>query len=295
MNKVLIITGPTGSGKTKISIEIAKYLNTEIINGDAFQVYKEMDILTAKITEREKQGIIHHLFDIIEPTEEFNVAYYQQLVRKLIKDISDKKKIPLIVGGSGLYLNSVIYDYNFTAPGRNNLSEFDNYSNEQLYDLLKKINPDATLKIHPNNRKRIIRAIELSQSNAFINTFNNKLLYDAKVIYLNIDRSILYPMLDDRVDKMVEDGLFEEVKKLLKKNLSKTALGAIGLKELIPYFQGYITKETAIQDVKKNTRHYAKRQMTWFRHRDNITVVDVNVNDLDETIAKIKDIIDKWK
>lgn len=294
MKKVLIITGPTGSGKTKVSIDVAKYLNTDIINGDAFQVYKKMNILTAKIKENEKDGIAHHLFDIIEPTEEFSVATYQKLVRTLINEMHKKNKLPLIVGGSGLYLNSVIYDYNFTTNARDEETKYDDLSNEELHSLLKQKNEMSAQKIHPNNRKRVIRAIQLAENNAIVNSFNNKLLYNVKIIYLNIDRPTLYQNLNTRVDQMVEDGLFLEVEKLMKLNLSKTALGAIGLKELIPFFQGYITKETAIEDVKKNTRHYAKRQMTWFRHQNNITYVDVDMNNFSNTIFSVKSIIDEW-
>lgn len=294
MKKVLIITGPTGSGKTKVSIDVAKYLNTDIINGDAFQVYKKMNILTAKIKENEKDGIAHHLFDIIEPTEEFSVATYQKLVRTLINEMHKKNKLPLIVGGSGLYLNSVIYDYNFTTNARDEETKYDDLSNEELHSLLKQKNEMSAQNIHPNNRKRVIRAIQLAENNAIVNSFNNKLLYNVKIIYLNIDRPTLYQNLNTRVDQMVEDGLFLEVEKLMKLNLSKTALGAIGLKELIPFFQGYITKETAIEDVKKNTRHYAKRQMTWFRHQNNITYVDVDMNNFSNTIFSVKSIIDEW-
>lgn len=294
MKKILIITGPTGSGKTHISIQIAKRFDTEIINGDAYQVYKKMNVLTAKITPEEQQGIKHHLFDIIEPTEEFSVADYQKLVRELIDKFDEKNKLPLIVGGSGLYLNSVIYDYKFLTEKRNSENLYSSYSNDELHEILKKLNSQAALKIHPNNRKRVIRAIELAQNNAIINEFNNSLLYDVKIIYLNVEREILYPILNKRVDQMVDNGLFDEVSNLLDYNLSKTAIGAIGLKELIPFFRGIISKETAIEEVKKNTRHYAKRQMTWFRHQNNIDIVNVNLHDLNSTIIEITKIIEKW-
>lgn len=294
MNKVLIITGPTGSGKTKVSIEVAKHFNTEIINGDAFQVYRGMDILTAKIKPAEMEGIKHHLFDIINPTEEFNVATYQKLVRELIEEFTKRNKLPLIVGGSGLYLNSVIYDYDFSTTGRSDETKYDHLTDDELHDILKKLNENAALKIHPHNRKRVIRAIELAQNNAIINEFNNKLLYDAKIIYLNVDREILYERINKRVDDMINDGLIEEVKSLIKLDLSKTALGAIGLKEMIPYIEGIVSKETAIMEVKKNTRHYAKRQLTWFRHQNNINIVDVNYHNFQETINQIIQIVDEW-
>lgn len=294
MTKVLIITGPTGSGKTKVSIEVAKHFKTEIINGDAFQVYRGMDILTAKINPLEMDGIKHHLFDIIDPTEEFNVATYQKLVRQLIDEFAKNNLLPLIVGGSGLYLNSVIYDYDFSSMGRSDDSIYDHLTDEELHEILKSLNEIAASKIHPHNRKRVIRAIELAKNNALVNEFNNKLLYDAKIIYLNVDREILYTRINERVNEMVEAGLIDEVSDLLKLNLSKTALGAIGLKEIIPYLEGVISKETAIMEVQKNTRHYAKRQLTWFRHQNNIDIVDVNYDNSQETIDHIINIIDEW-
>ena len=175
MKKVLIITGPTGVGKTKLSIEIAKKFNTEIINGDAFQVYRGMNILTAKIKEEEKQNITHHLFDIIDPTEEYSVATYQANVRALINEFISQNKLPLIVGGSGLYLDSIIYDYNFSSEKRNADTEefYKDYTNQELHNELRKFDIDASEKIHMNNRKRVLRAIELAKTGNIINEFNN--------------------------------------------------------------------------------------------------------------------------
>lgn len=296
MNKVIIITGPTGTGKTKLSIEVAKKYHTEIINGDAYQVYKNMDILTAKVTNEEKQNIPHHLFDIKEPSEEYSVAEYQQNVRKLISDFENRNLIPLIVGGSGLYLDSVIYDYDFSKIGRNNETEikYRNLTNEELHKVLENLNKEAALKIHMNNRKRVLRAIELAEDNAIVTKFNNRLLYDPLIIFLNEDRDKLYNALNKRVDKMIEEGLLDEVKELSLMNLSKTAQKAIGYKEFIAYFNGEKLLDECVDEVKKNTRHYAKRQITWFKNKPNITILDINRDDFQETINKAFNIIDNF-
>lgn len=296
MDKVLIITGPTGVGKTKLSIEIAKKFNTEIINGDAYQVYRGMDILTAKIKEEEKQNIPHHLFDILDPTEEYSVATYQTNVRNLIGEFTKQNKLPLIVGGSGLYLDSVIYDYNFSSEKRNSEAEefYKNYSNQELHDELKKLDITASEKIHMNNRKRVLRAIELAKSGNIINEFNNKLLYDVKIIYLDDDRDVLYDVINKRADIMVSEGLIDEVTRLSKMNLSITATGAIGYKELLPYLRNEVTLEEALDEVKKNSRHLAKRQGTWFRRKDNIDFIKIDRSNFNNTINQVTNIIKEW-
>ena len=298
MNKVIIIAGPTGVGKTKLSISIAKALHTKIINGDAFQVYKHMDILTAKIKEEEKLGITHYMFDILEPTEEFSVAEYQKQVRTLVDTLNDEGIIPIIVGGSGLYLDSVIYNYQFPeTSSRERDSMYDEYSNEELHEILEKLNPEAALKIHMNNRKRVIRAIELSKTTGTINSFNNKLVYDALVFFLEDERENLYEIINKRVDEMIDNGLLEEVKFLNDHfTLSKTAKGAIGLKELLPYLNNETNLDEAIDNIKKNTRHFAKRQFTWYRNKDNVIHIKINRHNFDETVNQVLDIIkNKWK
>lgn len=296
MQKVLIITGPTGTGKTKLSVEVAKRFKTEIINGDALQVYRGMDILTAKIKEEEKCGIKHHMFDILDPSETFSIANYQKLVRDYISDFSNNNMLPLIVGGSGLYIDSVIYDYQFSAEKRNEeeLDKYSDLSNEELHNILKELNLDASNKIHMNNRKRVLRAIELAKSNNIVLDFNNKLMYDALVIYLSEDREKLYNAINNRVDKMMDEGLLDEVINLSKKDINITAAGAIGYKEFLPYLNGTISLEEAIDKVKQNTRHLAKRQATWFRNKDNIQVVKINRENFNETIDYVIDIINKW-
>lgn len=296
MTKVIIITGPTGVGKTKLSIEIAKRLHTEIINGDAYQVYQDMNILTAKIKENEKENIPHHLFDIKMPTEEYSVAEYQQNVRNLIDDFTTRKLVPLIVGGSGLYIDSIIYDYNFSSNARSNKTEevYANLSNEKLHQVLQSLNLEASVKIHHNNRKRVLRAIELAKNDAVINTFNNTLVYDPLIIFLNEPREELYSNLNKRVDLMVEEGLIEEVSNLQKKNLSKTASLAIGYKELIPYFEDNKNLSDCLEEVKKNTRHLAKRQITWFKRHQNINIIEIDRLNFDNTIEKVYSLITEF-
>lgn len=293
MKKVLIITGVTGSGKTKLSIPIAKKYQTEIINGDAMQVYRGMDILTAKIKPEEKEQIKHHLFDILDPTEEFSVATYQKEVRSLIDVLWEKNKLPIIVGGSGLYLDSIIYDYHF--PEENQAEEqYNDLSNDELYAMLQQLNPLASTKIHPHNRKRVIRALQLSKNDHYVPFFNNKLVYDAMIIFLEDERQSLYNVINNRVETMLEEGMLAEIEQLITQNLSKTALGAIGLKEFIPYFKEQQPLNECIENVKKNTRHLAKRQLTWFRNKEHVTHIKINRNHFEETIAQVLEIIDKW-
>lgn len=298
MNKVLIITGPTGSGKTKLSLALAESIKTDIINGDAFQVYRQMNIGTAKILPSEQRGITHHLFDIIDPQEEFSVCDYQRLVRSLIDEMTFQNKLPLIVGGSGLYLDAVIRNYQFEATKRDVDFEkqYANYSNEALHQLLQKINANAANSIHYNNRKRVLRALEIALDPKTLGTTpkRSELLYDALIIYLDDDRDTLYQHLNSRVDEMIEQGLIEEVAALYHNKISKTAQSAIGYKELFAYFNNEVSLPDAIDNIKKNTRHYAKRQMTWFRNKSDVTIVKINREHFDETVNETKQLISKW-
>ena len=298
MQKVLIITGPTGTGKTKLSVEVAKKFNTEIINGDALQVYRGMNILTAKIKDEEKDGIKHHLFDILDPSETYSIADYQTTVRDYINKLSEKNMLPIIAGGSGLYLDSVIYDYQFSSDKRNDSldSKYDKLSNEELHNILRKLNNEAAEKIHMNNRKRVLRAIELSENNNYVPEFNNKLVYDVLYICLLEDREKHYHAINKRVDKMMEEGLLEEVINLSKQDINIIAKGAIGYKEFLPYLNGEISLAEAIDKVKQNTRHLAKRQMTWFRHRtgDNFKIININRENFKETIDEAFNLINEW-
>ena len=298
MKKVIVITGPTGVGKTKFSIELAKKLNTEIINGDAYQIYKYMNIGTAKPTEAEKQDIPHHLMDFLDPLESFSICDYQKLVRDKIEEFHNKKMIPIITGGSGLYIDSVLYDYRFTEDARNIEDEkkYDHLSNDELHNILKTLNPESAEKIHPNNRKRVLRAIELAESgtnNEDRNQKHNK-MYDFLLIFLNDDREVLYERINNRVDEMIANGLLEEVKSLYPDKLSNQAVKAIGYQEIYDYLDNKISLEEAINLIKQHSRNYAKRQMTWYRNRENVQEVFININNLEETKNKLINIVNEF-
>ena len=293
MNKIIVIIGPTGVGKTKLSIELAKKLNGEIINGDAIQVYKHLDIGSAKVNESEKENIPHHLFDIKEVNEEYSIYDYQIDCRNKIKEIQAKNKTVIIVGGTGLYIKSALYNYTLekTPPIKNDYEEL---STEELYHLLLSIDPDTNLDKH--NRRRIIRAINYyNSSNKSITTNNDgsNLLYDAIFIGLTTDRSILYNRINMRVDKMFNDGLLEEVKSFYDKGIkTKPLLNGIGYKELYKYLDGNYTYEEAIEKIKQNSRHYAKRQYTFFNHQLPIVWFETDFTNFNNTIEKVSNYIE---
>ena len=276
---IICVVGPTGVGKTKMSIELAKKYDGIIINCDAMQVYKEMDVATAKVTEEEKEGIKHYLLDICNIEDNYTICDYQKDCRKVIED--NKNKNIIIVGGSGLYLKSALFDYRFYEDESN--ETYDSYSNEELYNLaLKK---DKNMDIHINNRKRLIR---------FLNKSNNekiepKLLYDdVYFIGLTTNRENLYNIINKRVDKMVSEGLIEEAKKFYDMNIDCKSLNTgIGYKELFKYFNGELSLEESLELIKKNSRHYAKRQYTWFNNQMNIKWFDVDYDNFDNTINEV--------
>ena len=291
---IICIVGPTGVGKTKLSIELAKKLNGEIINADSTQVYKGMDIATAKVTEEEKEGIPHHLFDIKEITEDYTVYDYQKNCRLKIEEIQKRGNTPIIVGGTGLYIKAALYDYKFEEENNNN-ENYDKYSNEELYNKLISIDPNTD--IHKNNRKRVIRALNYyNQNNNSISNKEktNKLLYDVLFIGLTTDREILYDRINKRVDIMLEDGLMEEALKIYNTNIrSKAVLTPIGYKELFEYFDNEKTLEEAIELIKQRSRKYAKRQYTWNRHQFNVNWFNVDFNNFDKTVNDVLNFINK--
>ncbi len=294
MKKVIVITGPTAVGKTKLSIEIAKRLQTDIINGDAYQIYQKMNIGTAKPTEDEKQGVTHHYMDFLDPSKTYSIAEYQKGVRECIEELTSKNKIPLIVGGSGLYIDSVIKNYQFLEEKRNNdQNEYDSLTNEELHQVLANLDPDKASEIHPNNRKRVLRAIELISSSVdkTSRSKKNELVYDALIIFLNDNRESLYDRINKRVDKMLADGLIEEVKNIGINNYSMTSKVAIGYKEVIQYLNNEIDYNEMVELIKKNSRHYAKRQFTWFKNQDNCQVVNINLEDFNKTIDEVYNLI----
>ncbi|MDO4963550.1 MAG: tRNA (adenosine(37)-N6)-dimethylallyltransferase MiaA [bacterium] len=294
MKKIIVILGPTAIGKTKLSIKLAKIYNGEVINADSTQIYKDLNIATAKITEEEKEGVIHHLINIKSIDEDYSVYDYQKDCRLKINEIQSRGKTPIIVGGTGLYIKAALYNYEFfeECPDTN---DYDNYSNNELYEKLLSIDPTTT--IHKNNRKRIIRALNCYNSNNKKITDNKKgsdLLYDAIFIGLTTSRDILYDRINKRVDIMVKKGLIEETEKLYKKGIrSKAVMTPIGYKELFEYFDGNITLEEAINLIKQRSRRYAKRQYTWNNNQMNVNWFDVDFNCFEQTLNEVKHFIDK--
>lgn len=289
-NKIIVIVGPTGVGKTKLSVELAKKIDGEIINADSLQVYKNMNIGTAKIKEEEKENIPHHLFDIVNINDMYTIYDYQKDSRKVIDEILNNKKTPILVGGSGLYIRAALYDYPLLEEVSTN--NFDDLTNEEL--LSKCLELDNTCNIHVNNRKRLIRYYNVLLNNSKIVT-DSKPIYDFTMIGLTADRKILYDVVNKRVDQMIEEGLIDEVKEFYNKNIrSKSIMTGIGYKELYSYFDNKITLEDAIDLIKKNSRHLVKRQYTFFNNQfDNIKWFNVDYSNFDNTIKEVLDCLER--
>lgn len=281
--KLLIIVGPTAVGKTDTAIHLAKKLDGEIISADSMQIYRYMNIGTAKPTIEEQEGIPHHMMDCINPDEPFTVADFQQRAKELIDDITARGKFPIVAGGTGLYVNSLLYQMDFTSSVsnwdlRNQLEEeAKSFGNEHLHNKLREMDPDAADRIHPNNVKRVIRAIEVNtEGGEKMGDFRHDILreeaYDSYLIGLTRDREELYERVNLRVDIMLKEGLLEEVKGLLDKGYDEdlTAFKGLGYKEIIGYLKGSYDLEEAIEVLKRDTRRYAKRQLTWFKRYDMI-------------------------
>lgn len=279
---VVAIIGPTASGKTALSIRLAKAIDGEIINGDSMQIYRKLNIGTAKITPEEMDGVPHHLLDIKEPTDGFSVAEYQELVRGKIAEIQSRGKMPIIVGGTGLYVQSVLYDFQFTKQEVNEearsqyYDELEQVGPEAMYEKLKQIDPAAAADIHPNNTRRVIRALEMAELAGVSRAeeqFNrgDVALYKHLIIGMDMDREKLYERINLRVDLMMKAGLLEEVRSLYDAGIRDVqSIKAIGYKELYAYFDGLVTFEDAIEQIKQNSRRYAKRQLTYFRNKMEI-------------------------
>lgn len=284
MKNIIVITGPTGVGKTKMSIELAKRIDAEIINADSMQVYKDLNIGTAKITEKEKEGIPHHLFDIVEPTNMYTVYDYQKDARDIINDVLSRGKKVIIVGGTGLYIKALLYDYKFIKEDK--AYDFSKMSNEEILDKINSYNLDINL--HINNRKRLERVLTKLYNNNMQAEKTDTVLYDFVAIGLTTTRDNLYKIIDNRVDKMIEDGLIDEVEELYKKNIHSKAINTgIGYKELYKYFDKEISLDEAISLIKKNSRHYAKRQYTFFNNQMNIKWFNTNYNDFSLTVEEV--------
>ncbi|WP_333637749.1 tRNA (adenosine(37)-N6)-dimethylallyltransferase MiaA [Tissierella praeacuta] len=313
-DNLFILIGPTAIGKTALSVELAKRINGEIISADSMQIYKYMNIGSAKITKEEMENIPHHLIDIIFPNEDFTVADFKNNAVKLIKDINNRGKLPIVAGGTGLYINSLVYNLNFTQVAPNEEirvkleSLGDKHGNEYLHQELEKIDIESAEKISVNDRKRIIRAIEIFEITGKPMSEHNKNFrvpvedYNLVMIGLNMDRKELYNRINLRVDIMIEEGLVEEVNNLLKMGYNKelVSMQGIGYKEILMYLEGNISLEKSIELIKQGSRNYAKRQLTWFRRDNRIKWVNVdkfsNLDDLSQYIidySKDKIIINK--
>lgn len=302
--KVICIVGPTASGKTKLSIELAKKVNGEVISCDSMQIYKKLSVGTAKVTKEEMQGIKHHLVDFVDIDEEFSVADYKKLCYEKIEDIISRGKTPIIVGGTGLYMSSVILNMDFKEECVDNEYRERLYNiakekgNEYVHNLLKEVDEGAAEEIHPNNLKRVIRALEMYHSNnkksEYIMSEENRIkqqksLYDFKLFCTYFPKDELHNRINKRVDLMIEAGLEEEAKLVYKLNKG-TVRQAVGYKEFFEYFEGNKTLDEVIEEIKLRTRQYAKRQNTWFKKMPDVKYIDMN-NTLEENINNILEIV----
>lgn len=285
MKKIIVITGPTGVGKTKLSVILAKKINGEIINADSMQVYKGLDIGTAKIKESEKEGIVHHLFDICSVYDDYNIFNYQKDCRMVIDDILRRGKTPILVGGSGLYIKSALYNYEFQEESFH--SEFEELSNEELLNEIKK---HYDTDIHVNNRKRLVRELNKIKNETINNKLCHEPLYDFATIGLTCERKKLYDIINSRVDVMVSEGLINEVETLYKQNIrSKAIMTGIGYKELYKYFDKEISLSESIELIKKNSRNFAKRQYTFYNHQMDVKWFNVNFDCFENTLKEVYD------
>ncbi|MBQ7410703.1 MAG: tRNA (adenosine(37)-N6)-dimethylallyltransferase MiaA [Clostridia bacterium] len=295
--KVVVIVGPTASGKTAISIELAKKINGEIISSDSMQIYKDMDIGTAKVTKEEAEGIKHYLIDCVSPDERYTVSDFKRDAENAIKEILEKGKTPIVVGGTGLYVNSLIYgieyqDMKFDEQYRNELMEKAESEQglDKLWNEANRIDPEAMTKISRNDKKRIVRVLEIykatgkNKTEQEIISRQNGVKYDYKVFGITMDREKLYDKINRRVDIMIKNGLEQEVRNLLEKyNEFPTAMQGLGYKEVVEYFDGILTREEMIEKIKQESRRYAKRQLTWFRKNKETIWLD-SQNDMRDNI-----------
>ncbi|MDD6418843.1 MAG: tRNA (adenosine(37)-N6)-dimethylallyltransferase MiaA [Clostridium sp.] len=286
---IIAIVGPTGIGKTALSISLAKHYNAEIINFDAMQVYEKMDIGTAKVTKEEMDGVVHHLLSYVDVNTNYSVYDYQKEARSLIDRLLKEKKNIIMVGGTGLYLKATLYDYRFNEE--EDTTCYDDLSTEEL---LKRIGKYNYVPKDRNNRRRLVRELKKLENNIDIDNNGDKLLYDAKIIGLTTDRETLYDRINKRVDIMIENGLVDEVNSLKESfTTSKALKTAIGYKEFIPYFNNEVSLDEVINKIKQNSRHYAKRQYTFFNNQLNVTWYQTDFNNFDNTVKIVIEDLDK--
>jgi len=298
---LVVIVGPTAVGKTEIAIEVAKKIDAEIVSADSMQIYRYMDIGTAKPSQEEQDGIVHHMIDIIDPDEEFSAADFQVRAKECIEDIHKRNKIPLLTGGTGFYINSICYNYTFSNAQKDDSfrsllqKEAEQYGNEYLHKKLQQLDPIAAQKIHPNNLRRVIRAIEvcIKTGKPFSyyeeKTKKQESKYNLLMYGLTRPRDELYRRIDERVNKMIDMGLVEEVQRLLKMGYSPdlNSMRGLGYSQIIDYLYGKTTLKEAIYLIARDTRHYAKRQYTWFLRDKNILWFDVSKEGKEKTISNI--------
>ncbi|MCZ0702637.1 tRNA dimethylallyltransferase [Natronobacillus azotifigens] len=295
MKEIVIgVVGPTAVGKTSLSVEIAKAFNGEVISGDSMQIYRGMDIGTAKVTEEEQEGIPHHMLDIRSPDESFSVAEFQTNVKRYVQEITSRGNLPIIAGGTGLYIEAALYDYQFADQKRDESlqarieKEIETNGMDVIYERLRKVDPEQAEKIHPNNVRRVIRALEVyERTGSTMSEMHQKQSktspYHPILIGLEMERSLLYDRINHRVDLMMTEGLLEEVKRFYQQGLEDAqAMQAIGYKEFIPYFKGHYSLTEAVELLKRNSRRYAKRQYTWFKNKMNVHWYSINPEEKNE-------------
>jgi len=297
MEKVIVVIGPTSVGKTKMGVALAKKLNGEVISGDSMQVYHQMDIGTAKVTIEEMEGVTHHCIDILDPKDQYSVHDFQQTVRKQITEITNRGHVPIIVGGTGLYIKAALYDYTFSEMENNHdeiNKKYKDYTNEQLYAHLKQIDEESAKILHFNNRRRVLRAIEIyeqtgQKKSEMINEQEHICLYDAYFVGLTLPRELLYERINLRVDLMMKNGLQGEMESLIKQGLTREnqSMKAIGYKEWFDYFEGKCDLNEVSENIKKHSRQYAKRQYTWFKNQFDVHWYDVCLENFSKTIEEV--------
>ena len=297
MEKVIVVIGPTSVGKTKMGVALAKKLNGEVISGDSMQVYRQMDIGTAKVTIEEMEGVTHHCIDILDPKDQYSVHDFQQTVRKQITEITNRGHVPIIVGGTGLYIKAALYDYTFSEMENNHdeiNKKYKDYTNEQLYAHLKQIDEESAKILHFNNRRRVLRAIEIyeqtgQKKSEMINEQEHICLYDAYFVGLTLPRELLYERINLRVDLMMKNGLQGEMESLIKQVLTREnqSMKAIGYKEWFDYFEGKCDLNEVSENIKKHSRQYAKRQYTWFKNQFDVHWYDVCLENFSKTIEEV--------
>ena len=297
MEKVIVVIGPTSVGKTKMGVALAKKLNGEVISGDSMQVYRQMDIGTAKVTIEEMEGVTHHCIDILDPKDQYSVHDFQQTVRKQITEITNRGHVPIIVGGTGLYIKAALYDYTFSEMENNHdeiNKKYKDYTNEQLYDHLKQIDEESAKILHFNNRRRVLRAIEIyeqtgQKKSEMINEQEHICLYDAYFVGLTLPRELLYERINLRVDLMMKNGLQGEMELLIKQGLTREnqSMKAIGYKEWFDYFERKCDLNEVSENIKKHSRQYAKRQYTWFKNQFDVHWYDICLENFSKTIEEV--------